>query len=326
MNHLEKRGQPILGAMPSIALIYHFQKNDDTEEKIPYYLKRFLIKQFLNNCNTLSCETKCCNLASSGSLEGGLYILALSGVSKSFGLKEGRYCAVDHVSLNVRAGAIHGIIGASGAGKSTLLRLINLLERPDEGTVTVDGSLLTGMPEKLLRKERQKIGMIFQQFNLVGNATVSRNVAIPLELAGAPRSSRMERVRECLQFVGLEGKAEQYPAQLSGGQRQRVAIARALANSPKLLLCDEPTSALDPGTTADILGVLQHINNELGVTVVIVTHELDVVRRICTDVSVMEGGRIVDSFSREDGGFLEPEGHAGSYRERITGKAGEAHV
>ncbi|MEC0172760.1 methionine ABC transporter ATP-binding protein [Paenibacillus graminis] len=253
-------------------------------------------------------------------------MLALNGVSKSFDLKEGRYCAVNNVSLNVRAGAIHGIIGASGAGKSTMLRLINLLERPDAGTVTLDGRLLTGMPEKLLRKERQKIGMIFQQFNLVGNATVSRNVAIPLELAGAPRSGRMERVRECLQFVGLEGKADQYPAQLSGGQRQRVAIARALANSPKLLLCDEPTSALDPGTTADILGVLQHINDVLGVTVVIVTHELDVVRKICTDVSVMEGGRIVDSFSRGDGGFLAPEGHTGSYRERITGKAGEAHV
>ncbi|WP_309242074.1 ATP-binding cassette domain-containing protein [Paenibacillus sp. S150] len=253
-------------------------------------------------------------------------MLSLSGVSKSFNLKDSRYYAVDRVSLEVRAGTIHGIIGASGAGKSTLLRLINLLERPDAGTVAVSGRLLTEMPEKLLRKERQKIGMIFQQFNLVGNATVSRNVAIPLELAGVPRSGRMERVRECLQFVGLEDKAGQYPARLSGGQRQRVAIARALANSPKLLLCDEPTSALDPGTTADILGVLQHINTVLGVTIVIVTHELDVVRSICTDVSVMEGGRIIDSFSREDGGFLAPAGHAGSYRERITGKAGEAHV
>ncbi|MHA6534008.1 methionine ABC transporter ATP-binding protein [Paenibacillus sp. BAC0078] len=253
-------------------------------------------------------------------------MLSLNGVSKSFNLKEGRYLAVDKVSLEVRAGAIHGIIGASGAGKSTLLRLINLLERPDTGTVAVDGKLLTAMPEKLLRKERHTIGMIFQQFNLVGNATVSRNVAIPLELAGVPRSGRMQRVRECLQFVGLEDKAEQYPSQLSGGQRQRVAIARALANSPKLLLCDEPTSALDPGTTADILGVLQHINAALGVTIVIVTHELDVVRSVCTDVSVMEAGRIVDSFSRAEGGFLPPDAHSGSYRERITGKAVEAHV
>ncbi|MGN7765400.1 methionine ABC transporter ATP-binding protein [Paenibacillus sp. 22594] len=253
-------------------------------------------------------------------------MLSLNGVSKGFDLKEGRYLAVDKVSLEVRTGAIHGIIGASGAGKSTLLRLINLLERPDEGTVSIDGRLLTELPEKLLRQERQKIGMIFQQFNLVGNATVSRNVAIPLELAGVPRSGRIERVRECLKFVGLMDKAEQYPAQLSGGQRQRVAIARALANSPKLLLCDEPTSALDPGTTADILGVLQHINDVLGVTVIIVTHELDVVRRICTDVSVMEGGRIVDSFSREDEEFLAPEDHMGGYRERITGKAGETHV
>jgi D-methionine transport system ATP-binding protein len=136
----------------------------------------------------------------------------------------------------------------------------------------------------------------------------------------------MKRVLECLQFVGLEGKAEQYPAQLSGGQRQRVAIARALANSPKLLLCDEPTSALDPGTTADILEVLRHINESLGVTIVIVTHELDVVRSICTEVSVMEGGRIVDSFSSAEGAFLPPAGHSGSYRERITGRAGEAYV
>lgn len=219
-------------------------------------------------------------------------------MSKSFKLKEGSYHAVRQVSLEVKTGAVHGIIGASGAGKSTLLRLINLLERPDEGIVTVDGKKLTGMAEKALREERQKIGMIFQQFNLLGNATVSRNVAIPLELAGMPRSGRMKRVEECLQFVGLADKAEQYPAQLSGGQRQRVAIARALANSPKLLLCDEPTSALDPGTTADILAVLKEINSTLGVTIVIVTHELDVVRSICSDVSVMEEGRIVDSFSR----------------------------
>lgn len=253
-------------------------------------------------------------------------MLSLNGVSKSFNLKEGRYLAVDDVSLQVKAGAIHGIIGASGAGKSTLLRLINLLERPDKGTVTVDGKMLTGMPEKLLRQERQRIGMIFQQFNLVANASVSRNVAIPLDIAGVPRSGRMERVLECLEFVGLADKAEQYPAQLSGGQRQRVAIARALANSPKLLLCDEPTSALDPATTADILSVLQHVNSALGVTVVIVTHEMDVVRSICSDVSVMESGRIIDSFSREDGGFTPAAGHSGSYRERITGKAGGAHV
>ncbi|WNS47077.1 ATP-binding cassette domain-containing protein [Paenibacillus sp. MMS20-IR301] len=249
-------------------------------------------------------------------------MLSLNQVSKSFDLKNGRYPAVDEVSLEVKAGAVHGIIGASGAGKSTLLRLINLLERPDKGTVRVDGRLLTELPDQELRRERQRIGMIFQQFNLVGNATVSRNVAIPLELAGVPRAGRMKRVEECLQFVGLADRADEYPARLSGGQRQRVAIARALANHPKLLLCDEPTSALDPGTTADILGVLRHINEVLDVTIVIVTHEMDVIKQICSGVSVMERGRIVDSFSRAEGGFLPPAGSSGSYRERITGRAG----
>lgn len=222
----------------------------------------------------------------------------------------------------MKPASVHGIIGASGAGKSTLLRLMNLLERPDKGVVTAGGKELTALTEKELRRERQKIGMIFQHFNLVANATVSRNVAIPLELARVPKGERQKRVAEVLDFVGLSDKAEQYPARLSGGQRQRVAIARALANSPQLLLCDEPTSALDPVTTADILSVLKHINSALGVTIVIVTHELDVVRSICTEVSVMEGGRIVDSFSREENGFLPPSGHTGSYREQITGKAG----
>ncbi len=218
--------------------------------------------------------------------------------------------------------SIHGIIGASGAGKSTLLRLMNLLERPDKGTVHAGGKELTALTEKELRRERQKIGMIFQHFNLVANATVSRNVAIPLELARVPKGERQKRVAEVLEFVGLTDKAEQYPARLSGGQRQRVAIARALANSPQLLLCDEPTSALDPVTTADILSVLKHINTALGVTIVIVTHELDVVRSICAEVSVMRDGIIVDAFSREENGFLPPSGHSGSYREQITGKAG----
>jgi D-methionine transport system ATP-binding protein len=247
-------------------------------------------------------------------------------VSKSFKLKDGSFHAVQQVSLEVEEGAVYGIIGASGAGKSTLLRLMNVLECPDEGKVTVDGRTLTAMPEKQLRIERQRIGMIFQHFNLVSNATVSKNVAIPLELAGVPRREREKRVSEVLNFVGLADKAEQYPARLSGGQRQRVAIARALANSPKLLLCDEPTSALDPVTTSEILGVLKHINTALGVTIVIVTHEMDVVRSICSHVSVMENGKIVDSFARADGGFRPPAAHSGSYREQITGRAGEADV
>ncbi len=233
---------------------------------------------------------------------------------------------MDAVSLEVKAGEIYGIIGASGAGKSTLLRMINLLEVPDSGTVTIDGHVLTDMSDKQLRKERQKIGMIFQQFNLVYNVTVSRNVAIPLELVGLPKRERINRMQECLDFVGLTDKAEQYPAQLSGGQRQRVAIARALANSPKLLLCDEPTSSLDPATTADILSVLRHINESLGVTIVIVTHEMDVVKTLCSHVSVMESGVIIDSFSREDGDFQPAAVSSGSYRNQILGKAGEAHV
>lgn len=258
--------------------------------------------------------------------KGELAILSLSQVSKGFKLKEGIYQAVDEVSLEVKRGSIHGIIGESGAGKSTLLRLMNLLEQPDQGTVTVDGQNLTEMPSKQLRKARQKIGMIFQQFNLVYNVTVSRNVAIPLELADVSKLERMKRVKECLDFVGLADKADQYPAQLSGGQRQRVAIARAIANSPGLLLCDEPTSALDPGTTAEILKVLKHINSSLGVTVVIVTHEMDVVKSICSHVSVMEKGRIVDSFSREDGDFRPAAISSGKYREQILVKAGETHV
>lgn len=204
--------------------------------------------------------------------------------------------------------------------------MINLLEVPDSGTVTVDGHVLTGMSDKQLRKERQKIGMIFQQFNLVYNVTVSRNISIPLEIAGMTKRERIKRVQECLDFVGLTDKAEQYPAQLSGGQRQRVAIARALANSPALLLCDEPTSSLDPVTTADILSVLRHINESLGVTVVIVTHEMDVVKTLCSHVSVMESGVIIDSFSREDGDFQPAAISSGSYRNQILGKAGEAHV
>lgn len=250
----------------------------------------------------------------------------LSQVSKGFKLKDGIFQAVDGVSLEVNKGSIHGIIGESGAGKSTLLRLMNLLEQPDQGAVIVDGHKLTEMPEKQLRRTRQKIGMIFQQFNLVNNVSVSRNVSIPLELANVSRRERIKRVNECLNFVGLSEKADQYPAQLSGGQRQRVAIARALANNPSLLLCDEPTSSLDPGTTVEILNVLKHANTSLGVTVVIVTHEMDVIKNICSHVSVMEKGRIVDSFSREEGEFRSASTNNGSYREQILVKAGEAHV
>lgn len=224
--------------------------------------------------------------------------------------------------MEIETGGIHGIIGTSGAGKSTLLRLMNLLERPDTGKVLLEGRDLTAMGERELRETRQTIGMIFQQFNLVHNRTVHGNVASALELARTPKRDRERRIGEVLKFVGLEDKSGQYPARLSGGQKQRVGIARALASSPKLLLCDEPTSALDPQTTEDLLNVLLHINRTLGVTIVIVTHEMEVVRQICSSVSVMEMGEVIDNFAlpkrAEEG--IRPKL---SYREQILGTVGE---
>lgn len=204
--------------------------------------------------------------------------------------------AVLPLSLQIRKGKIHGIVGTSGAGKSTLIRMMNLLERPDKGTVRVGDKLLTSLSELELRKARQGIGMIFQQFQLVLNRTVAGNVEMPLELIGMPKKERVKRVEECLQFVGILDKKDAYPAQLSGGQKQRVAIARALANKPSVLLCDEPTSSLDPETTKEVLQVLRHIKDTLGVTIVIVTHEMGVVKSICEHVSIMKEGQLVDSF------------------------------
>ncbi|MCM3785069.1 ATP-binding cassette domain-containing protein [Neobacillus mesonae] len=208
---------------------------------------------------------------------------------------------VDNVSLEIEKGTIHGIIGASGAGKSTLLRVMNLLERPDSGQVFIGDHELTRMKERELREERRRIGMIFQHFNLLSNRTVHGNVAVPLELAGIPRDKREERVQEYLRFVGLSDKAKQYPAQLSGGQKQRVAIARALANQPQVLLCDEPTSALDPKTTGGVLEVLEHVNKELGITIVIVTHEVSVVERLCHSVSFMDSGKLLRTVQLTEG-------------------------
>lgn len=245
-------------------------------------------------------------------------MIALHEVSKGY---SGSAPAVDSVSIHIREGTIHGIIGPSGAGKSTLLRIMNVLERPDQGQVIVGGQDLTTLSEEGLRTVRRQIGMVFQQFHLLHNRTASGNVAVPLEMAGVPRKARTERVQECLSFVGLEEKTNAYPASLSGGQKQRVAIARALAPRPRVLLCDEPTSSLDPATTLEVLTVLKHANESLGVTIVIVTHEMEVIRAICNEVTVMEHGRIVDSFS------LEPiRGSANrpplTYREQLLGKAG----
>jgi len=222
-------------------------------------------------------------------------MIQLQSVEKSF---NGLY-AVHPLSLTINKGEIHGIIGTSGAGKSTLIRLMNLLERPDQGSVTVNGRELTALKETDLRKARQQIGMIFQQFQLVLNRTVGQNVEMPLELMGVEKSERQKRVIECLNFVGLSDKVDAYPAQLSGGQKQRVAIARALANNPPVLLCDEPTSALDPSTTSEILQVLKDVNETFGATIVIVTHEMNVVKSICSRVSIMKEGRIVESLSIE---------------------------
>ncbi len=229
-------------------------------------------------------------------------LIRLREVSKSFKLPDGkRFDAVKQVSLEVRAGDVFGLIGKSGAGKSTLLRLINLLERPDAGEVLVNGQNLLDLNKRALREARQSIGMIFQQFNLLQNATVFDNVAFPLRIHG--KHSRAEiaaRVRECLEIVGLTDKIDAYPAQLSGGQKQRVAIARALAPRPAVLLCDEPTSALDAETTRSVLDTLREINARFGVTIVIVTHELEVVRALCRQVAVVEAGVIAEQFAVAD--------------------------
>ncbi|MFC4409094.1 methionine ABC transporter ATP-binding protein [Chungangia koreensis] len=232
-------------------------------------------------------------------------MIQLQSVEKSFsGLH-----AVHPLSLMINKGEIHGIIGTSGAGKSTLIRMMNLLERPDKGSVYVNEVEMTALKETDLRKARQNIGMIFQQFQLVMNRTVGQNVEMPLELIKIPKAERQKRVEECLNFVGLSDKIDAYPAQLSGGQKQRVAIARALANNPPVLLCDEPTSALDPSTTSEILQVLKNINETFGATIVIVTHEMNVVKSICNRVSIMKEGRLVETFSIEPIGVDLNEDH-----------------
>lgn len=226
-------------------------------------------------------------------------VIRLESVQKSFSLPNGEvFDAVRSLSLDIFEGDVFGLIGKSGAGKSTLLRLINLLERPDAGRVFVGGRDLTTLSRSELRDTRQNIGMVFQQFNLIQNATVFDNVAFPLKIHG--RHSRAEidaRVRECLELVGLAEKIDTYPAQLSGGQKQRVAIARALAPRPQVLLCDEPTSALDSETTRALLETLRDINQKIGVTIVIVTHELSVVEVLCRQVAILEGGRLIEQFA-----------------------------
>lgn len=226
--------------------------------------------------------------------------IRLEHISKRYRLGQRETVALDDVSITVERGEILGLIGHSGAGKSTLLRCINLLERPSSGTVTVDGVRLDTLPERELQRQRRRMGMIFQHFHLLSSATVAENVAFPLRLAGVSRTDRERRVREVLHWVGLAGFEDKYPSQLSGGQKQRVAIARALAPGPDVLLCDEATSALDPQTTQTILDLLLAAQRELGVTLVVVTHDMSVVQRICDRVVVMHRGRVVETGTAAD--------------------------
>ena len=222
-------------------------------------------------------------------------MIKLDHITHTYKTPEGReFKALDDVSIEIRPGEIFGIIGRSGAGKSTLVRCINLLNRPSEGTVTVDGKNLTELSEDELRESRRSIGMIFQHFNLLSSRTVYDNVALPLELVGTPKNVIREKVEPLLKLVGLTEHAHKYPSQLSGGQKQRVGIARALTNDPKVLLSDEATSALDPETTVATLALLKRINKELGLTIVMITHEMQVVKQICERVVVMNYGKIVE--------------------------------
>jgi len=218
----------------------------------------------------------------------------------------GSVCALDDVNLHVRHGEVFGIIGRSGAGKSTLIRTLNLLERPTHGRVLVQGRDITGLDGRALRVFRQGVGMVFQHFNLLRSRSVLQNVCFPLRLAGFARATQLARAREALALVGLADFAHKYPAQLSGGQQQRVGIARALANEPGLLLCDEATSALDPETTQSILNLLQDINTRLKLTIVLITHSMEVIRTVCDRVAVLDAGRVVESGEVLDV-FLRPQ-------------------
>ena len=227
-------------------------------------------------------------------------MIQVENLCKRFNTKGGTVEAAKNISFSIEKGEIFGIIGLSGAGKSTLVRCLNLLERPTSGTVRVNGKNLTELSEKELRKERQKIGMIFQHFNLLMQRTALDNVCFPMEIAGIGKAEARKKALEYLRIVGLEEKALSYPSQLSGGQKQRVAIARVLASDPQILLCDEATSALDPQTTKAILELIKEINRDYGITVVVITHEMSVVQEICDKVAVLERGSLVETGTVEE--------------------------
>ena len=221
-------------------------------------------------------------------------MIDLSHIEKIYDSAAGQVHALKDISLHINKGEIYGIIGLSGAGKSTLVRCINLLERPTKGTVTIEGKDITAMNKSELREARKGIGMIFQHFNLLSTSTVFDNIAFPLQLSNTPKDKINSRVTELLDMVGLADKADQYPSQLSGGQKQRVGIARALASNPQILLCDEATSALDPQTTKSILQLIKDINRKLKLTVVVITHEMQVIKEICDKVAVIDKGVIAE--------------------------------
>lgn len=260
-------------------------------------------------------------------------MIEIKNVSKTYNTADGSVAALKNVSLTIPDGDIFGIIGMSGAGKSTLVRCINMLERPSEGSVVIDGCDMGSLSESWLRAERRSITMIFQGFNLLMQRTCLKNVCFPLELAGVKRAEAREKALELLETVGLGDKANAYPAQLSGGQQQRVAIARALATNPKVLLCDEATSALDPTTTNSILELIRSINEKLGITVIVITHQMSVVESICKHVAildngqVMEQGEVAEVFSHPKSAaarrLVFPEGEENSF---AVGKSGEHFI
>ncbi|MGX5736267.1 methionine ABC transporter ATP-binding protein [Bosea thiooxidans] len=270
-----------------------------------------------------------------GALGAGALLIPLSDpairfaqVGKTFAARRGQQpvTALSGIDLDVPAGSILGVIGRSGAGKSTLIRLVNGLERATGGRILIEGEDVTGLNEAGWRRQRRRIGMIFQHFNLLSSRTVFDNVALPLEIAGTPRAAIATKVERLLALVGLADKSARYPSELSGGQKQRVGIARALATDPKVLLCDEATSALDPETTRSILALLRQVNRELGITILLITHEIPVIKEICDRVAVIEGGRIVEqgeTFSV----FTNPQ-HPTTARfvEAVTGVEVPAHL
>ena len=221
-------------------------------------------------------------------------MIEIKHLSKTFQMKDGAVNALKDINLTIPDGSIYGIIGMSGAGKSTLVRCINLLERPTEGSVVIDGTAMETLSPAALRERRREITMIFQQFNLLMQRSCLKNICFPMELAGVKKADAEKRAKELLEMVGLPDKANAYPAQLSGGQKQRIAIARALATNPKVLLCDEATSALDPNTTHSILTLIKDINQKLGITVVVITHQMSVVKEICTHVAILDDGEVVE--------------------------------